>query len=455
MATRIDIHPDRVRLLKSGIPGNGPVAYWMSREQRVRDNWALLYAQQTAHTHRVPLVVVFTLAPKFLDATLRQYEFMLAGLEEVESALAKYRIPFVLLAGSPADCIIRFVIKNDIGALVTDFSPLRIHRKWKTTVAQTLSIPFYEVDAHNIVPCWIASSKREFSAATFRPRIRRLLPTFLEEIPTLGVHQFPWQGKLRSVDWKSIRRNLDVDRSVKPVDWILPGENSARKVLRHFIEYKLKHYDVSRNDPTRSAQSNLSPYLHFGQIAAQRVALTVMKETPASTSRDAFLEELIVRRELSDNFCFYESQYDSVAAFPKWGRHTLEQHASDKRPYTYSRTQLEQGKTHDPLWNAAQIEMVRTGKMHGYMRMYWAKKILEWTRSPEDALRIAIYLNDKYELDGRDPNGYTGIAWSIGGLHDRAWGERLVFGKIRSMTFDGCKKKFDIERYIQKVERSR
>ena len=200
----------------------------------------------------------------------------------------------------------------------------------------------------------------------------------------------------------------------------------------------------------KNGQSGLSPYLHFGQIAAQRVALEVMGSASPTDARKAFLEELIVRRELSDNFCFYNPLYDRLDGFPAWARPPWTGIAGTRGITCTPPEQLEQARTHDDLWNAAQREMVRTGKMHGYLRMYWAKKILEWTPSPEEALAIAIYLNDRYELDGRDPNGYTGIAWSLGGVHDRPWGERKVFGMIRYMSYNGCKSKFDVKGYIQK-----
>jgi deoxyribodipyrimidine photo-lyase len=244
-----------------------------------------------------------------------------------------------------------------------------------------------------------------------------------------------------------------VNTSVHAVNWIKAGNSAAHKMLKHFLNHKLERYHESKNDPNLDGQSNLSPYLHFGQISAQRVALEIQNSTVNSASKDAFLEELIVRRELSDNFCFYNNNYDTVDGFPTWAQKTIEEHVKGKRQYTYSLEQFEGAETHDELWNAAQMEIVKTGKMHGYMRMYWAKKILEWTKSPGDALRIAIYLNDRYELDGRDPNGYVGCAWSIGGVHDRAWPSRPVFGKIRSMSYQGCKSKFDVESYIEKMHR--
>lgn len=229
------------------------------------------------------------------------------------------------------------------------------------------------------------------------------------------------------------------------------GEKAARNVLRSFLEQKLSSYEENSNNPTRQGQSDLSPYLHFGQISAQRVALEVLASAATGPARERFLEELIVRRELSDNFCFYNENYDTVAGFPAWARKTMGEHSSDKREYLYARHQFEEAGTHDGLWNAAQMEMVKRGKMHGYMRMYWAKKILEWSETPGEALDTALYLNDRYELDGRDPNGYTGCAWSIGGVHDRAWPRRPVFGKIRYMSFNGCKSKFNVNAYIDQV----
>ena len=442
----------RVRTLNEGAIKSGPVLLWMSRDQRAKDNWALLFAQELALKQKAPLAVVFCLVPEFLGATTRQYGFMLKGLQEVEQNLGKKNIPFFLLTGSPEEEIPKFIREYHVSSLVKDFDPLRIKRTWTEAVAATLDIPCYEVDAHNIVPCWLASPKQEYGAYTFRPKMHRLLPDFLEEYPPLRKHPFPWQGKSIADDYLKSVRTLRVD-SVPEADWITPGEKAAFRVLRRFVEKKLASYDTRRNDPSADGQSDLSPYLHFGQISAQRVALEVSNlRMLTKKSREAFLEELIVRRELSDNYCFYNQNYDNFEGFPEWAKRTLHAHRNDKREYLYDREQFENAQTHDDLWNAAQMEMVKRGKMHGYMRMYWAKKILEWTESPEKAMEIAIYLNDRYELDGRDPNGYTGIAWSIGGVHDRAWNERPVFGKIRYMSYNGCKSKFNIKNYIHSVQ---
>ena len=375
---------------------------------------------------------------------------MIEGLKEVEKKLKKFNISFELLIGSPEKNIPEFVERYNAGILITDFNPLKIITNWKRKVAENIKIPFYEVDAHNIVPCWKASNKLEYAAYTIRPKINKQLPKYIDEYPAVTKQVHSINLKTNNVDWSKVYSSLKINKSVKPVEWIKPGEREAKKVLKNFLSSKLPGYNNERNDPNKNALSNLSPYLHFGQISAQRIALESQPFIEHLESQKSFLEELIVRRELSDNFCFYNKDYDNFYGFHDWAKKTLNEHRGDKREYIYSKEIFENAETHDMLWNAAQLEMINTGKMHGYMRMYWAKKILEWTKSPEEALAIGIYLNDKYELDGRDPNGYVGLAWSIGGVHDRAWTERPVFGKIRYMNYNGCKRKFDVKSYINR-----
>lgn len=439
---------ERVRLLSDGQKIEGPVIYWMSRDQRASDNWALIYAQELALQLGSPLIVIFCLVPNFLGASIRQFSFMLKGLKETEEYLKKKNIVLKLLNGQPKEKIPGFVVRNKISALVTDFDPLRIKRTWKKDIVNAVDIPVYEVDAHNIIPCWSASPKQEWAAYTFRPKVNRGLNEFLDEFPEIKRHPFSWKEESKNIQWEKVIKELNVDRTVGELDWIKPGERSAKKTLDDFLTKRLKDYDTFRNDPNQNVQSDLSPYLHFGQLSAQRSAFEIMNAKVEKNEKKAFVDELIVRRELADNFCFYNQYYDDFEGFPDWAKKTLNLHRNDKREYLYPADVLEQAETHDKLWNAAQIEMVRTGKMHGYMRMYWAKKILEWTKTPEEALWTAINLNDKYELDGRDPNGYTGIAWSLGGVHDRPWYERPIFGKIRYMSSGGAKKKFDIQKYI-------
>lgn len=442
---------DRLFVLKKGPRCEGPVLYWMSRDQRSRDNWALSAAQELALEREVPLAVAFCLVTDFLGATLRHYGFMIRGLEETADDLTALGIPFFLLRGQPDEEIPRMVNEKGIGAVFCDFDPLRIKQAWQRNVAERLSVPVYEVDAHNVVPCRKASEKREYGAYTIRPRIQRLLPRFLEEMPDTVPHPFSWEGPVPPIDWRKTADSLPLNRSIDEVQGFMPGSTAGRQALERFLKERLARYDNDRNDPTLAGQSDLSPWLHFGQISAQRVALEVSRTGVGEENRKAFLEQLVVRRELADNFCLHTPDYDRFSGFPEWARTTLDEHRIDKREYIYSREELERGRTHDPLWNAAQIQMVLTGKMHGWLRMYWAKKVLEWTSSPEEALEICVLLNDRYELDGRDPCGYTGIAWSIGGVHDRAWPTHPVYGKIRYMNLNGARRKFDVEAFVKGI----
>lgn len=430
--------------------GRGPVIYWMSREQRVRDNWAMLYAAELAARHVTALHVAFCLAPHFPGATARAYDFMLQGLREVEASLRGLGIGFHLLCGDPTDTLPRLAATLGAGAVVCDFDPLRVKRRWRAGVERRLEVPFSEVDAHNIVPCRFASEKQEYGAYTLRPKIKRVLGSFLTPFPALRRPGAAVRSK--AVDWDAAASFVRADRSVRVVRWLTPGEAAAGRRLAAFVAERLPRYHESSSDPSVAGQSDLSPYLHFGQISAQRVALAARSAHAPTVARDAFLEQLIVRRELADNYCWYNPDYDSLKRLPLWARQTLDRHAGDRRPYGYSRAAFEEGRTHDSLWNAAQREMVVRGKMHNYMRMYWAKKILEWSATADEAFEIAISLNDRYELDGRDPNGFVGVAWAIGGVHDRPWTERPVFGKIRYMNDRGCKRKFDVDAYIRQCE---
>ena len=442
------IHPERIRCLNSEQSLNGPIIYWMSRDQRIRHNWALLFAEQLSQESNQPLIVLFNLFPSYPQATLRHYDFMLKNLMQVEKKLETLNIPFFVIAGNPESELPSFVAEHKAGAVVADFSPLKISLAWKKKVLEQLSIPFYEVDAHNIVPCWTVSRKLEFSARTIRPKINGRLETFLTGFPELQRQQSDNKTLSYPVNWQKLYETLHINRVVEPVSWIDPGEEKKKKVLQDFIGHRLNSYAEKRNDPNAHAVSNLSPYLHFGQISAQYVALEIQKSRARQESKDAFLEELVIRRELADNYCYNNEHYDSLSGIHPWAKETLNQHRIDIRDYLYTLDDFEQASTHDPLWNAAQTELRKKGKMHGYLRMYWAKKILEWTPDPDTAFDTAIYLNDTYSLDGRDPNGFTGVAWSIGGVHDRPWFEHPVFGKIRYMNYNGCVRKFNVVQYI-------
>jgi deoxyribodipyrimidine photo-lyase len=405
----------------------------------------MLTAMEFAVANKQPLIIVFNLVNSFLEAGSRQFRFMLKGLEEVYNTASEYNILFHLTEGEPTERIPLFIKEVSASILFTDFDPLKIKNKWLKEVMDKINIPLWQTDAHNIIPAFVVSEKQEFSAMHFRKKINLLLNEYTEEYP--GIMKMEKTGLNRS---PSPDFNRLISKYANPpyeVDWIIPGQHAAYRALKDFLLSGIYNYE-KRNNPNSNAVSGLSPYLHFGHLSAQRIMLNLQKMELKSNSENSFIDELIVRKELSDNYCLYNKDYDNYNGLPRWGKETLEQHRHDEREFLYTSEQFEKGLTHDDLWNASQMEMVNRGKMHGYMRMYWCKKILEWTHSPAEAQKTAIYLNDKYELDGRDPNGYAGIAWSVGGLHDRPFAERPVYGRIRYMNYNGCRRKFDTEKYI-------
>jgi deoxyribodipyrimidine photo-lyase len=424
----------------------------MQAAQRAHWNHALEYAIEQANGQGLPLVVLFCLVDDFPEANLRHYAFMLEGLVDAERDLEKKGIKLVVRRGAPDTLVPEMAAKAAF--VVTDEGHLRIQRVWREDVAAQVQCRMVAVETNCIVPVETASDKGNFSAGTLRPRINRQLPGFLVPLKQRRVKHLSLELKLKGLELGDIAKilaDLDLDRDVPPIESAPGGTSAARKKLKSFLRDKLERFDDLRNDPTLDYTSGLSPYLHFGQVSPLYIALEAARQG-AGPGLDAFLEELIVRRELSHNFTHYNSDYDQYEGLPVWAKTTLEQHADDPREYVYSREEFEQARTHDPYWNAAQLEMVHAGTMHGYMRMYWGKKILEWTADPQQGFDIALYLNNKYQLDGRDPNGFAGVAWCFG-MHDRAWGERPVFGKVRYMNANGLRRKFKIDAYVEKIVR--
>lgn len=434
----------RSRVLKDGpLSAPGPVVYWMSRDQRCHDNWALLYAQREALRAQRPLVVAFCLVKAFPNATLRCMDFLLRGLGAAAADLAALNIAFVLERGEAEVVLPALCDRVQASLVVCDYSPLRLARQWRTAVAALPAMPpVHEVDAHNVVPAWLASPKLEVGARTLRAKLWEAAKEFMVPFPAVVRHPHGDAAALASaLDVDELLHWVTADARVGPIDWAQPGQAAGMERLKRFLTpASLKAYETLRNQPQHRAQSDLSPWLHFGHVSAQRCIM----DAQALKCKDdgGFLEEIFVRRELADNYCHYNPLYDSLQGAAQWAQDTLRAHAADARTYTYTEAQLEQAQTHDQLWNAAQVELVHRGKIHGFMRMYWAKKILEWTESPAEALRIGLLLNDKYSIDGRDPNGYVGVMWSVCGAHDMGFAERPVFGKIRYMNYDGCKRKF-------------
>lgn len=446
------IQKERVRALNQKPVSKGTyVLYWMQASQRAEYNQALEYAILKANELHQPLIVFFGITDHFPEANERHYTFMLEGLRETQRSLRERKIQMVIRHESPEKGAIRMAKKASL--VVVDRGYLRIQRQWRECVARQIDCPLFQVESDVIVPVEEASSKEEYAAATLRPKIHKKLSHFLTPLSQREPILSSLSMDFDSFEIDDIERaisKLRIDRSVGKVHSFRGGTDEAYRHLEVFLEGKLDHYPELRNDPTLDYLSHLSPYLHFGQISPLLIALKVKKTK--SPGVEAFLEELIVRRELSMNFVFYNKHYDTFQAIPEWARQSLRTHQQDRRPYLYTLEQLERAETHDPYWNAAQKEMVITGKMHGYMRMYWGKKILEWSKRPEEAFRVALYLNNKYELDGRDPNGFTGVAWCFG-KHDRPWGERPIFGNVRFMNDKGLKRKFDADQYVIKINR--
>ena len=445
------IHPDRVRPLNGRRPSGGrSVVYWMQAAQRAGDNHALEFAVGAANELRKPLFVLFVLTAAYPEANERHYAFMLEGLRETREALGRRGIPLVVRRGEPGREVA--ALGREAALVVVDDGYVRVERSWRRAAAAGLECPLVEVATNVVVPVGVASPKEEYAAATLRPKIYRRLDEFLVPLRETPLRVKPARPDLESWDvddTAAVLRRLGVDRTVGRAPAIRGGASEAERKLRGFIQDKLAAYAEARNDPSLDALSGLSPYLHFGQVSPLAVALAVKKAPPYG--RAPFLEELIVRRELSFNYVAYNRAYDRFEGLPEWCRAALLEHARDPRPALYSRSELEAAATHDPYWNAAQKEMAVTGKMHGYMRMYWGKKILEWSASPRAAFRTALALNNAYELDGRGPNAFAGVAWTFG-KHDRPWARRPVFGTVRYMNAAGLRRKFDADAYVRKVE---
>lgn len=427
------------------------VLYWMQASMRTRSNHALEYAIAQADELGLPLVVCFGLMDDYPEANERHYAFMIEGLADVSTNLRARGVKFVVRHGHPQDAAIHY--GREAAVIVCDRGYTRHQRAWRDHVADHATVRLVQVESDVVVPVEVVSDHHEFAARTIRPKIHKHLDAYLKPlrpaVPRRASLNLRVSGDIDVTKPTEALATLKLDRSVGRVDRFTGGETAAAAVLAHFVTTKLPGYAEGRNEPAAGQTSTMSPYLHFGQIAPLELALAVRdaKHAP-QVDRDAYLEELIVRRELSVNFCQFNPHYDSYDCLPQWARKTLSEHRNDPRPVLYTARQMEAGQTGDAYWNAAQLEMTRTGFMHNYMRMYWGKKILEWTADPQEAFKLTLYLNNKYFLCGRDPNGWANVAW-VFGLHDRPWGPvRPVFGTVRYMNAAGLRRKFDMDAYV-------
>ncbi|HTT19833.1 MAG TPA: deoxyribodipyrimidine photo-lyase [Candidatus Sulfotelmatobacter sp.] len=425
------------------------VVYWMQRAQRGVDNPALDVAVEGGNVLGKPVVVFLAPVPFYPHANLRHYRFLNEGTGDIAASLHERNVGFVLRR-YPEHSLLKFCDEVKAALIVGDENPLREPERWRQKAAQKLKVPLWTVDADVIVPSRLLE-KAQYAAHTIRPRLQAHLRKFLiaSTNPKANVSWEKPRG-LQSLDPKCrITEGWDINGSVLPVTKWKGGSSEALRLLEDFIAHKLNGYGTQRNKPELEHTSRLSPYLHFGHISPTTIALAVQNADAPKADKEAFLNQIITWRELAENLVRFNAKYDSFECAESWAHRTLARHAKDRRPIVYTERQLEDAETHDQLWNAAQMQMVNTGWMHNYLRMYWAKKILEWSPSPAQAHQIAVRLNDKYELDGRDPNGYAGIAWAIVGKFDRPWFERPIFGQIRYMSGESTGRKFDSRRYIQ------
>jgi deoxyribodipyrimidine photo-lyase len=451
-----DRSPRIEKLNRKPIADGDYVLYWMQQSQRAEENHALEYAIRRANQLGLPVVVGFGLTPKYPEANLRHYTFMLQGLREVRRQLSQRRILFVVQHGEPPETALR--LSRPAACIICDRGYLRHQKRWCEQVAEEAGCLVEQVECDAIVPAETTSTKLETSARAFRPKVMRLHSLYLDNWtparPVRGSVDLPIKN-LDLDDEDGVLGSLGLDRSVKPVPLFAGGTSAAKKRLAAFLRTGLAGYAEHRNQPQTDFISSMSPYLHFGQISPSYVARKIRESNAGDRiDRESYLDELIVHRELAINFVNFRKDYDDFSCLPEWARATLQKHEADRRPIIYGRNQLENAQTHDPWWNAAMNEMKITGYTHNHMRMYWGKQILAWSRTPQAAYRTVLKLNNKYFLDGRDPNAYANVGW-IFGLHDRPWPEREIFGSVRSMTAGGLKHKTDPEAYVEKVERLR
>jgi len=433
--------------------GGDYVLYWMQQSARAEHNPALEYAVQRANAAKLPLLVGFGLMDDYPGANVRHYRFLLEGLRDTAQALARRKIPFVVQRGSPEAVALKLARRAAL--VVCDRGYLRHQKQWRQTLAAEARCPVFQVEGDVVVPVDAVSGKAEYAARTLRPKIHRLWNAYLTPLSPTPLKTNASHLEVKGVsldDLDALLGRMKLERGVPPVHHRFQGGTSrANQILRVFLSRHLPEYKESRPHPETDHVSHMSKYLHFGQVSPVKVALAARAARAADPQRESFLEELIVRRELAQNFCEYTPHYDDYSCLPRWARDTLHEHRGDERHHQYSHAQLEAARTHDPYWNAAMREMRYTGYMHNAMRMYWGKKILEWSSTPEHGYRTALTLNNTYFLDGRDANSFANVGW-VFGLHDRPWGQREIFGTVRYMSSGGLERKADMDAYLQKVD---
>jgi deoxyribodipyrimidine photo-lyase len=434
------------------------VLYWAQMNRRAHGNHALDYAVELANERDLPVLFYEGLTCTYKNANDRLHTFILEGVADTQAAVAARGIgyAFYLRRGRADRNTTVYDLAAQAAAVVTDDYPTFIAATHNARVPEKMDVAYFAVDSSCIVPM-NHFTKREYAAYTIRPKIQKVLREHLHPAPELKPKR-AWKARTPAFHVNVIKSNVaelvascEIDHSVKPSSSFHGGSARAQELLTGFLETRLQRYAKERNEPSRHATSHMSPYLHFGQISALQIALQATEYAKQHhLVADEFLEELIVRRELAFNFARFASNMEGFDDLPDWAKKTMAAHAGDVRDPLYTAEEMESARTYDALWNATQKELLLRGKIHGYYRMYWGKKMIEWSRTYQDALDLMIRLHDRYALDGRDPNTYTNILWCFG-LHDRPWFDRPIFGVMRYMSFEGMKRKTDIGAYIEEI----
>lgn len=434
------------------IQSNGKyIAVWLKRDFRYEHNWLFIEAIRHARELNLP-IKVFVFLPFTLHKnnkptkyclpfpSKRHMIFLYDTWKSLELSLQSKGIPLEFRqAEEPA-----LAFKNDftdMAIMLTDFKSTIPAMNCDSNVKAYIPCKMIQVDAHNIVPTWISSDKAEYMAKNMRLRIAKLKTEYLTPYTNYNYTQtkISTQNKVTEIGNSKLIAEAFTPKKKA-------GHKAGMAQFQDFVKNRLKIY-INRNDPTINALSGLSVYVNSGAISVQHIVYTLDQKQFSGSMKEcveSFIEEIWIRRELAENFCFYKKNYLKVDSAWNWAKELMTKESSKHTKYTMK--QMENAETDDPAWNASQIEMMKTGKMHSYMRMYWAKQIAEWSPNRQVAMDIANYLNDKYELDGSDVGGYTGVGWSIIGIHDRNF-----YGKFRPMTLSGLKKKgIDINAYIEK-----
>lgn len=459
------------------------VLYWMTAYRRHQYNFALQHAIDWANELKKPLVVLEAVRIRYRWTSDRFHRFILDGMVDNAAAFSKSKavyLPYVEPQPGEGSGLVES-LAGEACLTVSDDFPCFFHPTLYRRIASKWPSRIELVDSNGILP--MRAADRTFTVAhSYRRFMQKTVPSHLLDfpepsplkklrmaasmaIPGTILKRWPMTPADKLVDLSLDK--LAIDHTVKPTS-LTGGSQAARKSLDRFVNERLRTYSDDRNEPAKSGSSNLSPYLHFGHISPHEIMERLIEANGWNPSRlgkangkmtgfwnmnehsEAFLDQLLTWREIGFNQCWRDANYDRYESLPTWAQTTLAEHADDRREFMYTLEQFEASQTHDKLWNAAQRQLVRDGIIHNYLRMLWGKKILHWSESPQTALQIMIQLNNKYALDGRDPNSYSGIFWTLG-RYDRAWGpERPIFGKIRYMTSESTQSKFRLKEYLAK-----